>query len=261
MKLFFFLAALVAFSIAVRADDAEISYGGSPSALKGTGQVAMQSEVVLLDIGPDSIRADCRFVFYNKGPACTIRMGFPDGESQRDEESDGATPSRSAFSSFQSFVDGVQTPTTLVSGKDYDWQAKTVSFLTNGVRKVREVYTVPIGSELSYRQPHQTAYYILDTGASWRGPIGRMEIIARFRRSKRAHPTKGNTLQDVRPIKRAAMTDKQFGDANWTRTGEEVVVYDGPGAPIVQHNVLRWVRTNIRPTSKDDVFLWFKPKR
>lgn len=261
MKWFFSLAALLAFSVAVRADDAEISYGGSPSALKGTGQVAMQSEVVLLDIGPDSVRADCQFVFVNKGPACTVRMGFPDGESQRDQESDGAAPTKSAFSSFQSWVDERQTPTTLVRGKDYAWQAKTVSFPANGVRRVREVYTVPIGIELSYRQPHQTAYYVLQTGASWRGPIGRMEIIARFRRSKRAHPTKGDTFQDVRPIKHAAMTDKQFGEGNWTRPDEEVVVFDGPGIPVVQHNVLRWVRTNIRPTTKDDIFLWFKLKR
>jgi len=261
MKGFFSLAALLAFLVVARADDSDISYGGSPSSLKGTGQVAMQSEVVLLDIRPESVRADCQFVFKNKGPACTVRMGFPDGSSGRDEEGDTTTPIKSAFSSFQSFVDGVQTPTTLVRGKDYAWQGKTVSFPANGVRHVREVYTVEIGSELSYKQPHQTAYYVLQTGASWRGPIGRMEIIARFRRSKRAHPVKGDTFQDVRPIAHAAMSDKQFGEEKWTRADEEVVVYNGPGAPIVQHNVLRWVRTNIRPTSKDDVFLWFKPQR
>jgi len=261
MKRFFFLAALLALPAMARADDSDISYGGSPSSLKGTGQVAMQSEVVLLDIGPDKVRADCQFVFKNKGPACTIRMGFPDGNSQRDEESDAKAPIKSAFGSFQSFVDGHAAPTTLVRGKDYAWQTKTVSFPANGIRRVREIYTVEVGGTVAYKSSLETAYYVLQTGASWSGPIGRMEIIARFRRSKRAHPTPGNTFQDVRPISHAALTSDQFQKVGWIRPDEEVVVYNGPGAPQTDHNVLRWVRTNIRPTEKDDVFLWFKPKK
>ncbi len=222
----------------------------------------MQSEVVLLDIGPRDVKADCQFVFKNTGPACTLRMGFPDGDSQREQEQEesGSTKLKSVFSSFDSFVDGRRVETALVRGKDYDWHAKTVSFAANGIRRVREVYTVPLGMDDSAQQEHYTAYYVLQTGASWRGPIGRMEVVARFRRSHRAHPTPGNTFQDVRPVSRHALGDAAFYKAAWTRPAEEVVVYNGPGAPRVEHNVLRWVRTNIRPTEKDDVFLTFKMK-
>lgn len=256
------LAAVCGLAVGVaRADDADVSYGGSPSALKGTGTVAMQSEVVLLDIGPNSVQADCQFVFKNSGPACTIRMGFPDGDSASEhEEANPKEPVSSAFSSFQSWVDGKPAPTTLVRGKDYVWHAKNVSFPANGVRRVRERYTVSIGSDLSGMPPMSTAYYVLQTGASWRGPIGRMEIIARFRRSKRAHPTRGNTFQDVVPLSLRAIGDDGLHLKKWSRPDQEVVVYDGPGTAQAEHNVLRWVRTNIRPTEKDDVFLAFKQK-
>lgn len=218
----------------------------------------MQSEVVVLDIGPDSVKADCQFVFKNTGPACTIRMGFPDGDSASDYEDLKSAPLTSAFSSFQSWVDGKPAPTTLVRGKDFTWHAKNVSFPANGIRRVREVYTVRLGNNVG---GNETAYYVLQTGASWRGPIGRMEVIARFRRAKRAHPTQGNTFQDVRAVSGKSLGEDSQYKTSWTRPGEEVVLYDGPGAPQAQHNILRWVRTNIRPTEKDDIFLAFKAPR
>ena len=258
MKPFLLSVGLVALCCVARADDAEVSYGGSPSALKGSGQVTMQSEVVLLDIGPDSVKADCQFVFKNTGKACTIRMGFPDGDSQEESEEDKKAPPQSAFTSFSSFVDGRAVPTTLVHGADYAWHIKNVSFPANGIRRVREVYSVPLGGNVS---GNETAYYVLQTGASWRGPIGRMEVIARFRRSKRAHQTPGNTFQDVRALSHKALGENSSYEKKWQKSGEEVVLYDGPGAPQAQHNVLRWVKTNIRPTEKDDVFLVFKGKK
>lgn len=257
MKPFFLLVVLGAVAAGARADDAEVSYGGSPSALQGTGQVSMQSEVVLLDIGPHKVKADCQFVFKNNGPACTIRMGFPDGDSTYNGE-DPKGPPQSVFSSFQSWVDGKPAATQLVNGKDYTWHVKNVSFPANGIRRVREVYTVDIGSDVGGKHPMATAYYVLHTGASWRGPIGRMEVIARFRRSKHAHATRGNTFQDVVPLSLRAIGDDGLHLKKWARPDQEVVVYDGPGTAQVEHNVLRWVRTNIRPTEKDDVYLAFK---
>jgi len=255
MKPFLLLAGFCALGSVARADDAEVSYGGSPSALKGTGQVSMQSEVVLLDIGRDEVKVDCQFVFKNTGKACTLRMGFPDGDSTDAGLVEDKSPPRSAFRSFSSFVDGRATATTLVSGKDWAYHVKNVSFASHGIRRVREVYTVDLGGNVS---GNQTAYYILETGASWHGPIGRMEVIARFRRSKRAHPTKGNMFQDVRVVSHKALGENASYETKWTRPDEEVVLFDGPGTPQTEHNVLRWIRTNIRPTSKDNIFLAFK---
>ena len=258
MKPFLLLVGLGALCCVARADDAEVSYGGSPSALKGTGQVTMQSEVVLLDIGPSSVKADCQFVFKNTGKATTIRMGFPDGDSQEEDEQDKKAPPQSSFTSFTSFVDGSAVPTSLVRGADWSYHVKTVSFPANGIRRVREVYTVPLGGNVS---GNETAYYVLETGASWRGPIGRMEVIARFRRSKRAHPTTGNTFQDVRAFSHKSLGENSSYETKWARPNEEAVLYDGPGAPQKEHNVLRWVKTNIRPTSKDNIFLVFSGHR
>ena len=71
-------AALALIVQAARADDGGISFGGSPHLLKGHATVAMKSEVVKMDVHDKVIKVDCRFLFHNSGPACTVRMGFPD---------------------------------------------------------------------------------------------------------------------------------------------------------------------------------------
>src|SRR4051794_11540766 len=74
-------------SLPVRADDASISWGGAPRLLKGHRWVEMRSEVVRMTVGERRVHVDCRFVFENRGPACSVRMGFPDnGEGGYDED-------------------------------------------------------------------------------------------------------------------------------------------------------------------------------
>lgn len=249
-----------------QANDASLDLSGTPRLMAGHPSVTMQSEVISLVVGRESVVADCRLVFVNTGSACTVRMGFPDDSWERDSSTPEDAPFKSSFTSFQSYVDGKVVPTRVESGPQANglntiWRVKSVAFGTRGksrsTRRVREKYTVPIGGEMTFLS--KLAGYTLHTGASWKGPIGRSEITARFDR-----PLKRGQM---RAISMAALNtggrDVTEGDT-MGRIGEALrrtgtVVYEGPGrAQVLAGHRLRWVRTKWRPTRKDDIVLYFK---
>src|SRR5437016_1907774 len=61
-----------------RANDTELSYGGTPRPLNGNTTVSMKNESVKIVIAEKMVTVDCRFTFVNNGPARKVRMGFPD---------------------------------------------------------------------------------------------------------------------------------------------------------------------------------------
>jgi hypothetical protein len=72
------------------ANDGGIAFGGSPGLLNGHPSVSMSSELIRIEVSKLELKADCTFVFVNHGPACEVRMGFPDqglGALDPDEES------------------------------------------------------------------------------------------------------------------------------------------------------------------------------
>ena len=60
------------------ANGSAMTNGGSPQMLEGHPTVQMESEVIRITVGKETVRAGCRFVFHNFSPVCTVRMGFPD---------------------------------------------------------------------------------------------------------------------------------------------------------------------------------------
>ncbi len=70
-------------------DDAAITWSGSPKMLSGHPTVRMVSEKIILNVTPltgdaeGHTDADCTFVFKNDGPACSVRIGFPDRTRER----------------------------------------------------------------------------------------------------------------------------------------------------------------------------------
>lgn len=180
---------LVLWAGAASANDGGISYGGSPRLLEGHPSVSMQSEVIRMTVGPDKATVDCRFVFRNSGAACRVRMGFPDqarGADNPEEDSEGGpapkTKPQSAFTSFRSYVDGHLVPTELIHGAHGGnwWHAKVVAFPAHRTVNVRDVYTVPLGGQIIDRGSMSQTSYILHTGSSWHGPIGRSEVDVTF---------------------------------------------------------------------------------
>jgi hypothetical protein len=244
-----------------RANDGGIAFGGSPGLLKGHPSVSMASEVVRMAIGEEKATVDCRFVFRNDGPACSVRMGFPDrgeGAMDPDEENENPmrTPPKSTFLSFKSWVDSAPVKTELIRADKPGrfWHAKTVEFPANGQRAVRDLYTLPVGAQITVHNSNLAQmYYILHTGASWHGPIGRSEVLVTFNRRRMAAP--------LHPVRLSSVPKHDPYDWSPSHWQPGTVVYQGPAAPAVSGKTLRFVRTNWRPAEGDDVQVYFDNRR
>lgn len=262
----FSLLLLLMSAVAARANDASLDFSGTPRQMSGHPSVEMKSEIVRLSIGRDTVRADCRFEFVNHGAACDVRVGFPDDSFERMGGGYEDQMPPSGFASFRSFVDGREVPTRIVKGpvaggEGTIWRVKTVHFAARGragsIRHLREVYATAIGGEMTW--PSGRAGYTLHTGSSWRGPIGRSEIIATFERApqNRVAATALETLLSD-PAKELFRDEAASARMTVLMKTPGNVVYSGPGRASVKGNVVRWVRTQWRPTSKDDIAFWFK---
>src|SRR5271156_6732257 len=89
------------------ADAARISAGGAVHQMHGGGTVSMESEIVRIKITEQLQEVDCTFNFENTGPACSVRIGFPDFTNIPDLTSEEtATILKPSFLTYQCYVDG-----------------------------------------------------------------------------------------------------------------------------------------------------------
>jgi len=248
------------------ANDCALTLGGNPQMLRGHPYVSMTSEVVKIDVYDQEVDVDCNFTFTNHGPACTVLMGFPDqgeGEADPDEEADPAElrnkPPRTALESFDSYVNGKPVKTRFIRTRPDGlcWHTKTVIFPARSTVHVRDVYTQEVGSGVaSYNDGksgggcNQVAY-ILHTGASWHGGIGRSEIDVIFHTKAISVP--------LRPFPVSSICDDEDNDGRnlkVTSVAPNTIVWRGPCPPTVQGRTLRFVRSNWHPTD-DDILLTY----
>jgi len=241
------------------ADDADISFGGSPRMLSGKTTVVMQSEVVTMTVGADDVDVDCRFVFRNDGPACTVRMGFPDsgrgGSDPSEIESETGRKSNGTFRSFTSYVDGKRVSTTIDrdgESKGNLWHVKVVHFNRGQTVNVRDVYRTIVSSQVNVSPGYQggnfSTFYVLRTGASWAGKIGRAEVVVHMKRPG---------ARAVRLASYAAAGNPDPYKIAWSKFPAGTVLWRGPSTPTVSGNTIRFVRSNFEPGYLDDVLLFF----
>lgn len=253
------VATMFLLSPSARADDGGITFGGNPHLLKGHATVAMKDEVVKMDVGEKEIKVDCKFLFHNSGPACTVRVGFPDEGTGSAEPYQGEPVPKNpkaSFVTYESWVDGKKVKTELVPTNDRSlyWHAKTVTFKANNDCVIRDVYTLPPGAQVTNENGlYQQTYYVLHTGASWHGPIGRAEIIVNFAPDLVAKPMVVKALSSLK--------NPSLYDVKWSTLPAKTILYEGPSQPKVQGNTLRFVRSNFEPTKADDVHLYYAYKK
>ena len=159
------------------ADDGSVGlYSGLVSLVEGEdAHIVMESARVNVDMSPTEAHVDCRFVFHNTGPAKTVLMGFP----KLSDEHYGHLELRD----FQSWVGGTRVQTTWrPDAKKGDigagWHTKRVHFRRGQTRTVRDTYRPYYGGTV---MGDSSFYYPMHTGASWKGPIGLMEVTVRLR--------------------------------------------------------------------------------
>lgn len=258
------LGALSGVPMQAFANDGGISMGGSPRLLSGHPSVTMTSEVINIVVDKDErYKVDCQFVFTNEGPAFTVRMGFPDvgeGVGDPDEELDPKevlnTPPHTTFTSFRSYVDGRRVATKLIRANEegHYWHTKLVRFPAHSVRRIRDVYTQRLGGGIFTLDGGKNGYmkqvaYTLHTGSSWHGSIGRSEVNITFRSKAIPQPLQLiplNTISKTYP-----------NELRVNSISPNAVTWKGPCAPQIQGKTLHFVRTNWRPTAKDDLLLTY----
>ncbi|BDI28662.1 hypothetical protein CCAX7_007130 [Capsulimonas corticalis] len=255
-KTFALLGLLALAALPARADDGGITFGGSPRLLSGHKTIAMDSEVVTMDVRDQTVTVHCRFVFKNHGPACTVRMGFPDqARGERAFQDDPKKPPNpnGTFNSFTSKVDGKPAPTSVVidaANNSNVWHAKTVAFGANQTHIVEDDYSTYVGGQITdHNSAISQTYYVLHTGSSWNGNIGRAEVIVRFHRKKMPGPLKAIDLRKI--------GNPEAGDIKLAPYGPNAVVWRGPSTPTIAGTTLRFVRSNFKPQYLDDVILYF----
>jgi hypothetical protein len=223
--------------------------------MKGEGTVRMLREKIAMNVGRDTTKVAFDFWFRNDGAACTLRVGFPD-EGNANEEVAAGAKTTSNFSNFTSWVDGRKVATKLVQGEDeVGWHVKTVRFGDHATVHVRDVYQAPNGSGIAAAGNTQGAClwasYIVHTGSSWKGTIGRSEIDVTF--------SPGFAPRGLRVVAAAKLSKNADGrnlnDAPFPKRG--TIVYRGVSKPRVHGRTLSFVRTNWRPTEESDLNLWF----
>ena len=252
-----------------RANDGGIAYGGSPGLLHGHPSISMTSERILLAVGEKEVHVECNFEFTNSGKACTVRMGFPDegyGAFDPDEEnaSDNLmqTPARTTFTSFKSYINGKQVATKLIRADKpgHYWHAKTVQFAANQTLKIRDVYIQRIGGGIATVAGKTGSVkevgYVLHTGASWHGPIGRSEVTVDFSSARTVTPIVPVALKDVATKK----AGEEPSAADIVRAPGGCIVWSGPGAPTISGTRLTFLKTNWKPSKKDDIDLNYEYK-
>jgi hypothetical protein len=250
-------AAALLFSLCphATADDAAISgTGGNVKMMRGGVNVRMVREDVRVTGIPNG-KVIARFEFRNEGPAADILMGFP-GEGGADGSPD--------LSRFISTVDGKPVKTVFVRNKSSEsahnvWYTKKVHFGAGQTHIVTDTYDV--GNAGIIEGP-QWFFYVLETGSTWKGPIGRAVITCDISGISAYTPAKispagykmtGNVITwDLHDLNPTAHDDIQI---TWYESFDNVVVN---GKPVYFHR--KGSLERLWPDSGDDEIFYDKPK-
>jgi hypothetical protein len=238
-----------------RADDGILYYQGIPQLMSGRTHIRMVQEFVLAKIGRKRARVYCRFVLRNEGKTSKARIGFPDGNDHDGEFTD--VPTKPSLHNFRSSVDSHPISTHIMKGMDYPFfHVKTVWFRPRQTRVVEDWYDVPLdesATDMVAGDKGQASYYvqgfryIMASGGSWYGPIGRATVRITWLRPE---------MRRSMPVSLA-----KFGDPGaskqWDRLPKNLVIYAGFSVPKVSARSISFYRSNFEPSRHSDIDLTF----
>ncbi|RYG33971.1 hypothetical protein EON81_16830 [bacterium] len=239
-------------------NDGYLESGEGPARLgKSPTTVGMTSEDIRLTVGRNSVRTTCDFVFNNRGPATTVRMGFPNSMDNMEEE-DYAKPLKPILERFRTWVDGREVRAKLVrAAKDdpeWSYYVKPVSFAKNGRRRVRVTYSTGVGVLATDTRMGGGRYtlmggYILSSGKGWRGKIGTVSVAVTFLPSSGVKsPTKAYREIDDSG---ATFNPQRAKIARDPRT----VWVSGPGNVRTHGRTVQFRVKDLEPEKTDNVFV------
>jgi hypothetical protein len=203
----------------IQADDAALGAVGHAVTPLENSHITMTTERVVAEIEGGEARVTCAFTFANQGPSTDVLMGFPVAR---------ATHGDTTLHDFTATVDGEPLDVTYRPDANPDsayagWHTFVVPFGVGETRVVKNSYRGPL-SQVS--NGGRFFEYVLETGATWAGPIGRAEVVVRW----------------------AGTRDVRAKTLNIWPEGYEQ-----------GQNELRWVWHDIEPTQEDNVHVYFYP--
>ncbi|BCW96896.1 MAG: copper amine oxidase N-terminal domain-containing protein [Fimbriimonadales bacterium] len=157
-------------------DTAVWGVGGVIEPMQSHPSVELRSHRVMVTLTPEYADVECTFVLHNTGKATSVLIGFPESGGGVDVD-----PTR-GFERFRSYVDGKRVKVRVINAEKqrdsyWRWYVKRVSFRAGQTRVVRNTYRMPLGI---VSMGERFFEYVLTTGASWKGAIGRSEIVVRL---------------------------------------------------------------------------------
>jgi hypothetical protein len=159
-------------------DTAITGISGVIRPMKSHPSVVLRSQVIKIKLSPKYADVDCTFVLHNTGKATSVLIGFPEEGYGTD-----VNATSGGFAFFRSFVDGKPVKVRVHGQKGGDreysrWYVKRVYFRAGQTRVIRNIYRTPPGGNSI---GNMFFIYTLSTGASWKGPIGRADIIVELK--------------------------------------------------------------------------------
>jgi hypothetical protein len=134
------------------------------------------------------------------------------------------------------------------------WHTKTVTFKGKSDCLIRDVYTLKPGAQVTSENGlYQQTSYVLHTGASWHGPIGKAEITFKFEPSAVSVPIKVKGLNEL--------PAPDLLHLKWSELPAGTVVWEGCCEPKVQGQTMQFLKTNFIPTTKDDIRVYYAYKK
>jgi len=243
------------FALPVKANMGRISDGGSAHLLSDVSTVTMESEIINIFVGKELIKGDCLFKFVNRGPKCTVRMGFPDQVSKWKENRSGGA---GGFLSFKTYVDGLEAKSECLpverTGKYLiynSWHACEVTFEEDSKREIRVVFSTrpslrPITESTL---DSKLVSYTLHTGGSWNGPITSSVVNFNFENEAAPKPLKA--------VDFTSFPDEDDYVRMWTKAPRGITVYHASKSPSINGSTLRFEFSNFKPTEKDDIVILY----
>ncbi len=163
---------ILAIAAIASADDAYWVTVGTVGSMGKSKDIRMVSEEVRIKLHDHSMSVRASFDFKNDGKAQTVTMAFPEGiaDAKKRDQSDTI-----AITKFHSWVNGKEVSVTrkalgdgTATGNYTAVWLKQVSFAARGKRHVVCEYEANYGEGEGWIQ----TYYILRSGATWKGNIG-----------------------------------------------------------------------------------------
>jgi hypothetical protein len=244
-----FAAVMVGIPLCTLADDGYAGGVGENPMPQNSKDIVMDSEVVNVILHKEFAEVECAYRFRNEGEAQTVIMGFPN--QTRLEIDDGIRSP--GIGMFRAFADGKELPVRLSTvnlkdgdpgiakyGKKSGWFFHNVPFKKGETKVVVNKYIADHGATANWKAALHGFGYVLRTGASWKGVIGKADINVTF-----AGDVSWNNLV--------------MGDEYYAEYGEK------PPADYVtsqriepknfkkNKNGLSWSFTNLEPDEKNDI--------